>query len=83
MSDPSDEDRGERQCVRQVRRPELGKSCPERRWAGVFTKLRRLDLEHQQRDDNGEHPVAERFEPPGILKRRGHGYRSQPAAGSP
>jgi hypothetical protein len=62
--DPHDQDRGEAGDERQVRRPLASEGDGQRRT--VREVVRHLEVEHQERHRNGEHAVAERFDPAGF-----------------
>src|SRR5208282_3825036 len=61
MGHPQPPDRDEARRVTEVRGPLLGDRPPE----VAETRMGYPEVEHQQRDCDGEHAVAERLDPPG------------------
>jgi len=81
VREPDAADREEARDVREVRRPLLADGPPQ-----VVEVLRLdVDLEHEQRDRDREHAVAERLDAPGgpaeLGRRRGHGAPRSPMSG--
>jgi hypothetical protein len=77
MGEPDAADREEARHVREVRRPLVRQGPPE------MVELRRvdLDLEHKQRDRDGEDAVAEGLDPAGRPSLAHLARRSWPPAG--
>ncbi len=66
--EPHDEDRRETRQIGEIDRPLMAERTQKGSPAQI-SRVRHFDIQHEQRDRDRDHAVAERLKPPGLILR--------------